>query len=166
MHSFYRVLYDPEYNNFDSYYLPWFDSGYISNGPYGEPFQYTQEGLYNESNSVYDETGDGFPSGSWYSGHRLADEVYDNTVEGGSNWINEYTSYFASCSFDDENMVGAHSINPCPINHPDFVDGIKDSYSITGNPIQPPEEDSENEDSRDYVGLWENIFCFSPCSNR
>lgn len=161
MHSFNQVFYELEYNNFDSHFLPWY---YSSDDPYGEPFQYTQQGLYNESNSVYDEAGDGFCCGSWYSGHRLADEVYDNTVEGGSNWINEYTSYFARCSFDDEITVDARDINPCPSNHLDFVDEIKDSYSITGNPNQPP-EDSDNEDSWDYVGLWESIFCFSPFSN-
>lgn len=142
MHSCNQVFYELEYNNFDSHFLPWY---YSSDDPYGEPFQYTQQGLYNESNSVYDEAGDG-------------------TVECGSNWINEYTSYFARCSFDDEITVGARDINPCPSNHLDFVDETKDSYSITGNPNQPP-EDSDNEDSWDYVGLWESIFCFSPFSN-
>lgn len=112
MHSFNQVLYEPEYNNFDLYYFPWYDNSYSSDGPYGEPLQYNQDGLYNESNSVYDEAGDGFHCGSWYSGHRLADQVY-NTVEGGSNWINEYTFYFASCSFN-ENTVGSDSINPWP----------------------------------------------------
>lgn len=162
MHSFNQVLYEPECNNFDSYYHPWYDS---SDGSYGEPFQYTQEGLYNESNSVYDEVGDGFHSGSWYSGHTLADEVYDNTVGSASNWLNEYTSYFASCSFDDENTVVAHSNNSHPSYHLDFEDGIKDSYSITGNPNKPPEDSYSNEDSWDYAKLWETIFCFSPCSN-
>lgn len=82
----------PEFKTFDSYYLTWYDSSHGTDGPYGEPLQ---EGLSGGFSPFYEEAGDGFLSGYWYSGNRETEEV-ELACNGDGNWEYEYASYFGS----------------------------------------------------------------------
>lgn len=105
MHFLDYVLYEPESSDCESYYLNWLDSSYSRTGPYGEPLQYHQQELHDESKfSVHEEAEDGLFTGSWHSNHEGNDQI-QLPCRGRSDWLDEYESYYFAGGWGEDAVL-------------------------------------------------------------
>lgn len=78
---------EPEFGDYDSYYLTWCDSSYGGDGPYGQPFSSSQERSYDDySSSIHEEADDGM----------------ELSYIGGENMLGCYESYLCSYWGEDD----------------------------------------------------------------
>lgn len=78
---------EPEFGDYDSYYLTWYDSSYGGDGPYGQPFSSSQERPFDDYNS---------------SLHEEADDGMELPYSGHGNMLGGYESYFCGYWGEDD----------------------------------------------------------------
>ncbi|KAL2481478.1 Uncharacterized protein Adt_34444 [Abeliophyllum distichum] len=80
---------EPEFGDYNSYYLTWYDSSYGDVGPYGQQLSSSHEGPYDDYNTSINEE---------------ADDRMELSYSGGRNMLGGYESYFGGCWGEEDDV--------------------------------------------------------------